>query len=209
MLQRHNYFINFEKSFLMSLLSQQERAPDPSEVADQGPDSMARPFDRYLSLTGPKPAGSATSRRATFPSITAETEPPTTTPLTAPAEHTSQGGDQLDKKDEKQTTSEPKHEVLSRRATFPSTAKTESRITRPPTALPGVNTSQGDVQSDKKDEKQITSEPMHEILPRLYLGECVCPTLCQVSKEQADHDPTVWKQPRTPKSSAPRIYPLS
>ena len=134
---------------------------------------MACPSD---TLTGPKPAGSARSRRATFPTTTAETESRTTAPLTVPAQDASQGGDQLDKKDEEQTTSKPKHQILSRRATFPSTAKTESPTSTPLTA-PVANTSQGSNQLDKKNEPQYKGEPMHEILPHLYLGEYVPPTL--------------------------------
>ena len=135
---------------------------------------MARPFDRYLSLTGPKPA--ARSRRATFPSTTGETESRTTARTDAPAQGTSQVGVQSDKKDEKQPTSEPKHKILSRRATFPSVARSEIPTMTPLTA-PVENTSQDSDQLDKKNEPQYKGEPMHEILPHLYLGEYVPPTL--------------------------------
>lgn len=153
----------------MSLLSQQDH---PSEVASQDQEIMARPFDKYLSLTGSKPA-----RRATFPSTTAETVSRTMAAPTAPAKDTSQGGNQSIKPDEKQPTSEPKHKIISRRATFPSTAKTETPTM---TALPAPieNPSQGDIHSDKKNEPQFKGEPMHAILPKLYLGEYVPPTLC-------------------------------
>ena len=160
----------------MSLHSQQER---PSKIAFQTQEFMARPFDKYLSLTGPKPAGSARSRRATFPSVAAETESRTMAPLTALAQDASQGGDQVVKKDEIQPTSEPKQKTLSRRATFPSMARSESP-TMTPSSAPVANTSQDSEQLDKKNEPQYKGEPIHEILPHLYLGEYVLPTLLYV-----------------------------
>ena len=158
----------------MSLLSQQEH---PSKTAFHTQESMARPFDKTLSLTGPKPTGAARSRRATFPSITAKRESCTISPLTAVAQDSSQGGEQVVKKDKNQTTSEPKHKMLSRRATYPSVARSELPISTPLTA-PVANTSQHSDQTDKKNEPQFKGEPMHEILPQLYLGEYVPPTLC-------------------------------
>ena len=158
----------------MSLLSQQDH---PSEVANQDQETMARPFDKHLSLTGSKPASPASSRRATFPSTTAETVSRTMAAPTTPAKDTSQDGNQPVKPNEKQPTSEPKHKTLSRRATFPSTAKTETPPTTPLPA-PIENPSQSDVHSDKKNEPQFKGEPMHAILPKLYLGEYVPPTLC-------------------------------
>lgn len=42
------------------------------------------------------------------------------------------------------------------------------------------NYSQEDVQMGKENGKRNTSETMQEILPRLYLGECVFPTLTRL-----------------------------
>ena len=134
---------------------------------------MACPSD---TLMGPKPAGSAMMRRATFPLTVAETDSRTMALLTPRAQDTGQGCDQVVKKDEEQITSKPKHKILSRRATFCSTAKIESPTTTSFTA-PIANTSQDSDQLDKKSEPQYKGEPMHEILPQLYLGEYVPPTL--------------------------------
>ena len=160
----------------MSLLSQQEH---PFKIAYQTQESMARPFDRHLSLTDPKPAGAARSRRATFPATTAGTKSHAMAPLTAPAKDTSQGGDQVVKKDEKKSKGELKHQILSRRSTFPFTARTELP-TMTPLTTPVANASQGDIQSDKKNEPQYKGEPIQEILPQLYLGEYVPPTRFQI-----------------------------
>ena len=154
----------------MSLLSQQEH---PSKSAYQTQESMARPFDRNLSLTGPKPAGAVRSRRATFPATTGEMKSRTMARTNAPAQDPNQGGDLLAKT---QPTSEAKHKMLSRRATYPSVSRSESPTSTPLTA-PVATPSQGDVQSDKKNEPQYKGEPIHEILPQLYLGEYVPPTL--------------------------------
>ncbi|KAM0794865.1 hypothetical protein BDR22DRAFT_977424 [Usnea florida] len=131
---------------------------------------MARPFDKYLSLTGPKPAGSARSRRATFPATTAEMESRTTARNNAPAQDKSHVDVKSDNKDEKKPKSELKPQTLSRRATFPSTDKTELPNLAPLTA-PVEKTSQDSDQIGKKNEPQYKGEPMHEILPQLYLGD--------------------------------------
>ena len=159
----------------MSLLSQQEH---PFKITYQTQESMARPLNRHLSLTGPKPAGSARSRRATFPTTTAETASRTMAPLTALAKDTSHVDVQSDKKDEKKPKSELKHQILSRRATFPSVARTVLPTMTPFTA-PVQTTSQDSDQLNKKIEPQYKGEPMHEILPHLYLGEYVPPSRFQ------------------------------
>ena len=137
---------------------------------------MARPFDEHLSLTGPKPASSARSRRATIPATAAETESRTTARTNAPAQGTSHVDVQSDKKDETKPKSELEHQILSRRATFPFTAKTELPTMAPLTG-PVEKASQDSGQLNKKNEPQYKGEPMHEILPQLYLGEYVPPTL--------------------------------